>query len=127
VAMAWLDRNRRATAFLKALGPRMDAGARGLRAPRAIREALMSTSWACMAMVATTAISMTTSVAPASAASGPPSTKLQESSRTSGQPLVEPTNLNTDTPPVLRLRLVAQVKQFDIGGKKVRGESYNGH
>jgi len=46
---------------------------------------------------------------------------------TSGLPLAAPTNLNTATPLTVKLRLVAERTRFDIGGKKVWGDSYNGH
>jgi FtsP/CotA-like multicopper oxidase with cupredoxin domain len=41
-------------------------------------------------------------------------------------PLQDPVDLNTATPRVLHLRLVAERTLFDISGKKVWGESYNG-
>lgn len=56
----------------------------------------------------------------------PPSTQHQEAGIASGQPLAQPVDLDTATPPVLNLRLVAEPTQFNIGGKKVWGESYNG-
>jgi len=61
-----------------------------------------------------------------SSASAPPSTQQQEKGMHAGLPLAEPTNLNLQTPPVLRLRLVAHRTLFDISGKKVWGKSYNG-
>jgi suppressor of ftsI len=67
-------------------------------------------------------------VAPAAAATvaSPPSTAQQDAGMTPGLPLADPVNLNTVTPGTLRLRLVAEPRQFDISGKKVRGESYDG-
>ncbi len=68
----------------------------------------------------------TAQVAQASSTSAPPSTAQQEAGMARGQPLVEPKNLNVATPAVLNLRLVAERTRFDIGGKRVWGESYNG-
>jgi FtsP/CotA-like multicopper oxidase with cupredoxin domain len=45
---------------------------------------------------------------------------------TPGRPLVEPADLSTPTQRTARLRLVAEPKLFDISGKKVWGESYDG-
>jgi suppressor of ftsI len=56
----------------------------------------------------------------------PPTTAQQEAGMTPGQPLAEPAFLNATTPPMLRVRLVAEPKRFDISGKMVWGESYNG-
>jgi FtsP/CotA-like multicopper oxidase with cupredoxin domain len=56
----------------------------------------------------------------------PPATAQQEAGMLPGQTLAEPAALNAATPPTLRLRLVAEPEQFDISGKKVWGESYNG-
>ncbi len=67
-----------------------------------------------------------TGALPAGADAAPPSTAHQEAGMISGQPLVDPTNLNTATPVILNLRLVAEPKRFEIGGKKVWGESYDG-
>lgn len=63
---------------------------------------------------------------PPAAAPPPPTTAQQEAGMTPGLPLVEPPNLNIATPPTLDLRLVAERKRFDISGKKVWGESYDG-
>lgn len=63
--------------------------------------------------------------AAAAAAASPPAT-AQDAGMTPGLPLADPVNLNTVTPGTLRLRLVAEPRQFDISGKKVRGESYDG-
>jgi FtsP/CotA-like multicopper oxidase with cupredoxin domain len=62
----------------------------------------------------------------ATAATSPPTTAEQEAGMTPGLPLVQPANLNVATPATLHLRLVAEPKQFDISGKKVWGESYDG-
>jgi FtsP/CotA-like multicopper oxidase with cupredoxin domain len=43
-----------------------------------------------------------------------------------GHALRQPSNLNVVTPPILTVRLVAKRTRFDIGGKRVWGESYNG-
>jgi FtsP/CotA-like multicopper oxidase with cupredoxin domain len=56
----------------------------------------------------------------------PPTTAQQESGMVTGRPLVTPPNLNTATPRQLHLRLVAEPTRFDIGGKRVWGESYDG-
>jgi len=53
-------------------------------------------------------------------------TAQQETGMTPGLPLSQPVNLNTATPRILDLRLVAEPKLFDISGKKVRGYSYDG-
>ena len=68
-------------------------------------------------------------VAPAAAVSmaPPPTTAQQEAGMTPGLPLAKPAALNVTTPRTLRLRLVAKPKRFDISGKRVWGESYNGH
>ena len=57
----------------------------------------------------------------------PPTTAQQEAGMTPELPLAEPTALNATTPRTLRLRLVAEPMRFDISGKMVWGESYNGH
>lgn len=62
----------------------------------------------------------------ATAEAAPPSTAVQEAGISPGLPLANPINLNAATPPSLNLRLVAEPKRFDIGGKLVWGESYNG-
>jgi FtsP/CotA-like multicopper oxidase with cupredoxin domain len=68
-------------------------------------------------------------VVPAAAVSmaPPPTTAQQEAGMTPGLPLAEPAALNATTPRTLRLRLVAEPMRFDISGKMVWGESYNGH
>jgi len=45
---------------------------------------------------------------------------------TAGLPLRNPAHLNSATPRTVNLRLVAEPERFDIGGKKVWGESYDG-
>jgi len=57
---------------------------------------------------------------------GPPSSRQQAVGIATGLPLVDPPDLNTATPPVLNVRLVARRTVFDIGGKRVWGASYNG-
>lgn len=42
-------------------------------------------------------------------------------------PLADPAALNATTPRTLRVRLLAEPKRFDISGKMVWGESYDGH
>lgn len=91
------------------------------------RPALLAACFsASAAIVVTSAITPAVASAAALSAAPPPTTAQQEAGMTPGQPLVEPTALNTATPPTLRLRLVAEPKRFDISGKMVWGESYNG-
>jgi FtsP/CotA-like multicopper oxidase with cupredoxin domain len=66
------------------------------------------------------------SSAVAATAPTPPTTARQEAGMTAGLPLQTPPYLNTATLPVMRLRLVAEPTVFDISGKTVRGESYDG-
>ncbi|MGH2718083.1 MAG: multicopper oxidase family protein [Actinomycetota bacterium] len=63
---------------------------------------------------------------PAASSAAPPTTAQQEAGMARGQPFQNPADLNTDTPPVLNLQLVAKPTEFDIGGKKVSGNSYDG-
>jgi suppressor of ftsI len=79
----------------------------------------------CAAAVIPVAVAAAAPAAAATAAA-PPSTAQQEAGMTPELPLADPVNLDTATPPTLRLRLVAELKWFDISGKKVRGESYDG-
>jgi FtsP/CotA-like multicopper oxidase with cupredoxin domain len=67
-------------------------------------------------------------VGPAAAVSvaPPPTTAQQEAGMTPGLALAVPAALNVTTPRTLRLRLVAEPMRFDISGKKVWGESYDG-
>jgi suppressor of ftsI len=58
--------------------------------------------------------------------SSPPSTAQQDAGMVPGLPLADPVNLSMASTGTLRLRLVAEPKLFDISGKKVWGESYNG-
>jgi FtsP/CotA-like multicopper oxidase with cupredoxin domain len=62
----------------------------------------------------------------AAAVAAPPSIAQQEQGMDAGLPLRAPANLNTATPPRLNLQLVAEPKRFDISGRMVRGESYDG-
>jgi FtsP/CotA-like multicopper oxidase with cupredoxin domain len=75
------------------------------------------------------AVAVTPQAVPAAAVSTapPPTTVQQEAGMTPGLPLAKPATLNVATPRTLRLRLVAKPKRFDISGKMVWGESYNGH
>ena len=56
----------------------------------------------------------------------PPTTGQQEAGMAKGKALVDPPNINTTTPAHADVRLVAEPKRFDIGGKRVWGESYDG-
>jgi FtsP/CotA-like multicopper oxidase with cupredoxin domain len=89
------------------------------------RPALLAAGLGASAGIAAAAIAP---VSPAAAVSmaPPPTTAQQEAGMTPGLPLAEPATLNTATPRTLRLRLLAEPKQFDISGKTVWGESYNG-
>jgi FtsP/CotA-like multicopper oxidase with cupredoxin domain len=78
------------------------------------------------AVVPITAVSAASPPATAVGAASPPATAQQEAGMTPGLPLADPVSLNMATPRTLRLRLVAEPKQFDISGKKVWGESYDG-
>jgi suppressor of ftsI len=86
------------------------------------RPALLAAGLGAAAAIAAAAI--VTTVAPGTAP--PPTTAQQEAGMTPEMPLAEPAALNVTTPRTLRLRLVAELKQFDISGKKVWGESYDG-
>jgi FtsP/CotA-like multicopper oxidase with cupredoxin domain len=91
------------------------------------RPALSAASLRALAAVAAASVVLpTVTLAAAASAAPPPTTAQQEAGMTPGLPLTQPASLNTSTPGTLRLRLVAEPKQFDIGGKKVWGESYNG-
>jgi suppressor of ftsI len=95
-----------------------------LRHPRR----LLSSMGQCVLAIAmlSIAVALPFASAASAAAARPPSTSQQEAGMRSGQPLTDPANLNVATPATLKLRLVAEPKEFDIGGKKVRGESYDG-
>ncbi len=73
-----------------------------------------------------TAIAPTVVPAAAMNMAPPPTTAQQEAGMTPGLPLAEPAVLNTATPHTVRVRLVAEPTRFDISGKMVWGESYNG-
>jgi suppressor of ftsI len=92
------------------------------------RWALLAAGLGTSAVIAVAA-AITPKAVPAAAVSTapPPTTAQQEAGMTPGLPLREPAALNTATPRTLRLRLVAEPKRFDISGKRVWGESYNGH
>ena len=95
------------------------------------RPALLAAGLGASAAIALAAAIVPT-LAPAAAMSmaPPPTTAQQEAGMTPELPLAEPTALNATTQRTLRtlrLRLVAEPKRFDISGKKVWGESYNGH
>jgi suppressor of ftsI len=88
---------------------------------------LLTGAGACAALLLPAAVALTPAASPAAAAPAAPSTTgEQEEGMSAGKPLAAPPNLNTATPPVLRLRLVAERTRFDISGKKVWGESYDG-
>ncbi|MEJ0014355.1 MAG: multicopper oxidase domain-containing protein [Actinomycetota bacterium] len=55
-----------------------------------------------------------------------PTTVQQELGMTAGLPYRDPINLNTNTPKNLTINLVAKRTIFNIAGKKVWGESYDG-
>jgi FtsP/CotA-like multicopper oxidase with cupredoxin domain len=81
------------------------------------------------ASAALVAAAIAPTVPPAAAVSmaPPPTTAQQEAGMTPELPLAEPAALNATTPRTLRLRLVAEPMRFDISGRSVWGESYNGH
>ena len=56
----------------------------------------------------------------------PPSTAQQDQGMTPGLPFVDPPDLNTVTPPNRAVHLTAEPTRFDVAGKNVWGESYNG-
>jgi suppressor of ftsI len=79
------------------------------------------------AAVAIAAGIITAAVAPATTAvPPPPSTARQEAGMTPGLPLARPARLSAGAARTARVRLVAGLKRFDISGKRVWGESYNG-
>jgi len=55
----------------------------------------------------------------------PPSTARQEQGMAAGLPFEDPPDLNTATPANLDLHLTAAPTRFDLGGKRVRGDSYD--
>ena len=79
-----------------------------------------------VALVALAAAIIPATPTVSAATTPPPTTAEQEAGMASGQPLADPGDLNTTTPATLRLRLVAETTRFDIGGKRVWGESYDG-
>jgi FtsP/CotA-like multicopper oxidase with cupredoxin domain len=91
------------------------------------RPALLAAALGTSAAIAAAAIAPGVASAVAVSMAPPPTTAQQEAGMTPGLPLRAPTALNTATPRTLRLRLVAEPKRFDISGKRVWGESYNGH
>ena len=90
------------------------------------RLALSAAGLCAAAVIAAALVAAAAAPAAAATAASPPSTVQQDAGMTPGLPLADPVNLNTVTPRTLRLRLVAEPRQFDISGKKVRGESYDG-
>jgi FtsP/CotA-like multicopper oxidase with cupredoxin domain len=91
------------------------------------RPALLAAGLGTSAAIAVaTAIAPTVVPAAAMNMAPPPTTAQQEAGMIPGQPLAEPAVLNAATPRTLRVRLVAEPKRFDISGKRVWGESYNG-
>jgi FtsP/CotA-like multicopper oxidase with cupredoxin domain len=60
------------------------------------------------------------------AVAAPPSSAAQARGMVSGLPFHDPRNLNTATPSHLKLRLVAARTRFDLDGKEVWGDSYDG-
>jgi FtsP/CotA-like multicopper oxidase with cupredoxin domain len=81
---------------------------------------------ACAVIAVAAAVVPTMMPAAAVSAAPPPTTAQQEAGMTPGLPLAQPASLNTATPRTLRLRLVAEPRRFDISGKEVWGESYDG-
>ena len=60
------------------------------------------------------------------AAAAPASSVEQARGMVSGLPFRDPRNLNTGTPSHLKLRLVAAATRFDLDGKRIWGDSYDG-
>ena len=58
--------------------------------------------------------------------STPLTTAEQEQGMVTGLPFKDPPNLNTASPSNLNIRLVAEPTQFDLNGKKVSGDSFDG-
>ena len=56
----------------------------------------------------------------------PPSSAAQARGMVSGLPFRDPRNLNATTPRHLKLRLIAAATRFDLGGKEIWGDSYDG-
>lgn len=102
-------------------------------APGGRRAAALATFWRRPALpaaglCAAAVIAGAAAVAPATAAApaSPPSMARQEAGMTPGMALADPVNLNPATARTVRLRLVAEPRRFDISGKRVWGESYDG-
>jgi suppressor of ftsI len=91
------------------------------------RPALLAAGFGASAALVAVAIAPTVPRAAAVTVAPPPTTAQQEAGMTPELPLADPAALNATTPRTLRVRLLAEPERFDISGKMVWGESYNGH
>src|SRR3984957_16936575 len=91
------------------------------------RPALLGAGLRASAPLVAAAIASTVPPAAAVTVAPPPTTAQQEAGMTPELPLAAPAALNATTPRTLRGRLLGEPKRFDISGKMVWGESYDGH